>query len=231
MAETSGKMVIMENIPFVLEEEKIIGRMHMRGSGHRFADNLRELIAIVTPVARPKAMYKISCVANKEADSVEIDGIKFGGRLIRLNLDQVDTVFPYVATCGREVETIEVPARDILKRHCLEAIKLTLVITASMHLQKHINQHYAAGELSNMSPGEIESWPVTQQKELFSVLGDVEGGIGVKLTPGGLMMPIKSRSGLHYTNEVKFISCLICTQKRCPGRQAAYNPELAAKYQ
>jgi hypothetical protein len=231
MAEVLEKTVIMDNIPFTLKEEKIIGSMHMHGPGQRFADNLRELIEIVTPLARPKAMYKIACVANKEPDSIEIDGVKFAGRLIRLNLDQVNTVFPYVATCGQEVEAIEVPARDILKRHCLEAIKLNLVITATVYLQKHLNQHYAAGELSNMSPGEIDSWPVAQQKELFAVLGDVEGRIGVKLTSGGLMSPIKSRSGLHYTNDVKFISCYICTQKKCPGRQAAYDPVLAAKYQ
>jgi hypothetical protein len=230
MTETAEKTIVLENIPFELKEENILKTMHVHGPAQRFTDNLRELIGVVTPVARPKAMYKISCVANKGPDSVEIDGVKFDGRLIRLNLDRVNTVFPYVATCGQEVESIEVPPRDILKRHCLEAIKMALVITASVHLQKHLNEHYAPGELSNMSPGEIQSWPVTQQKELFTLLGDVEGKIGVKLTPGGLMMPIKSRSGLHYTDDVKFISCYICTQKRCSGRHAAYNPEMAARY-
>lgn len=230
MTETLEKTVILENIPFTLQEDKIISSMHVHGSAQRFTDNLRELIEIVVPLARPKAMFKISCVSNKKPDSVEIDGVEFGGRLIRLNLDQVNTVFPFVATCGHEVEAIEVPARDILKRHCLEAIKLSLVVTASVFLQKYIKQNFGAGELSNMNPGELESWPITQQKQLFAVLGDVEGRIGVKLTPGGLMKPIKSRSGLYYTNDVKFISCYLCTQKRCTGRQVAFNPEMAEKY-
>jgi hypothetical protein len=230
MAKIGNNVEILANIPFVLEADTILGRLHSHSPGQRFAENIRALIEIVAPIARPKAIYKVSCVAKKEADSVEIDGVPFISRLIRINLDQVDTVFPYVATCGREVEAVEIPSRDILKRHCLEAIKMSLVISASMYLQEHLNRLYSVGELSNMSPGEIESWPITQQKELFSVIGDVEGRIGVKLTEGGAMLPIKSRSGFHYTTAVKFVSCLICTQKRCAGRQVAYDQELAGKY-
>ena len=231
MAEAVNKVEILRDIPFELDAEKILKSLHLHGDSKRFAETLRELIAIITPVARPKAMYRVSCVSLPEPGSVEIDGVRFGGNLVRINLENVKTVFPYVATCGLEAEAVEVPARDILKRHCLEAIKLALVISASNHLQNQLSRLYSLGELSNMSPGEIESWPVTQQKKLFSVLGDVEGSIGVKLTEGGAMMPLKSRSGLYYSSDVKFVSCLICTQKRCAGRHAAFDPELAKKYQ
>lgn len=229
--EKDKNIEVLENIPFVLKPDKILKSMDLHGSSRRFAENVEELIEMVTPLARPKAMYKVSCVGEKGTDSVEIDGVTFNSHLIRINLDKVKTVFPFVATCGQEVEAIEVPARDILRRHCLEAIKLALMASASMFMQKHLTARYGLDELSYMSPGEIESWPVTQQKELFTVLGDVEDLIGVKLTEGGLMTPIKSRSGLHWATGVKFVSCLICTQKRCTGRQAAFNAEMAEQYQ
>jgi cobalamin-dependent methionine synthase I len=77
---------------------------------------------------------------------------------------------------------------------------MTLVIEASIHLKNHLIQRYALGELSNMSPGGNKEWPITQQKELFSVLGDVEGMIGVRLAEGYTMVPMKSRSGIHFSS-------------------------------
>ncbi len=230
MAETQDNLKIFMDIPFELDAEKILKSLRLHGSNQRFAENIHELIEIITPIARPKAMYKVSCVSQVDHDAIEIDGVKFTSNLVRINLGKVKTVFPYVATCGQEVDAVEVPARDILSRHCLEAIKLALVISASQYIHKYLSEVYSLGELSNMSPGELESWPITQQKELFAILGDVEGSIGVKLTEGGAMKPLKSRSGLHYSADVKFVSCLLCTQKRCTGRQAAYDPELAQKY-
>ncbi len=82
-----------------------------------------------------------------------------------------------------------------------------------------------------MNPGEAEAFPIDQQKKLFSILGDVEGMIGVKLTENCAMIPLKSTSGIYFSKETKFIGCLLCTHKRCQGRKAAYNPELAKKYQ
>jgi len=81
-----------------------------------------------------------------------------------------------------------------------------------------------------MNPGSLESWPITQQKELFSLFGNVEELIGVKLTDSCVMFPLKSVSGIYFPTEINFESCQLCPREKCIGRRTPYDPELAKKY-
>ncbi|MCG8400671.1 MAG: vitamin B12 dependent methionine synthase, partial [Firmicutes bacterium] len=65
-----------------------------------------------------------------------------------------------------------------------------------------------------------------EQKKLFSILGDCSEKIGVELTDSLLMVPVKSISGIFFPAEAGFESCLLCPRADCPGRRAAYDPEL-----
>ncbi len=86
--------------------------------------------------------------------------------------------------------------------------------------------------MSRMAPGSgaADVWPITQQKELFSIFGNVEDLIGVKLTDKYLMIPIKSVSGIFFPTKCKFESCQLCPRERCVGRKAPYDPDLVKKY-
>ena len=77
-----------------------------------------------------------------------------------------------------------------------------------------------------MNPGSLADWPLEQQAELFEVLGDVRGAVGVELTESCLMIPIKSVSGIRFSTEVQFENCQLCPRDVCPGRRAPYDPEL-----
>ncbi len=81
-----------------------------------------------------------------------------------------------------------------------------------------------------MNPGSLEDWPITQQKQLFSIFGNVEDLIGVKLTDSFLMIPRKSVSGIYFPTEVMFYSCQLCQRKNCEERQAPYDKSLEDKY-
>jgi hypothetical protein len=81
-----------------------------------------------------------------------------------------------------------------------------------------------------MSPGSLEDWPIEQQRPLFSLLGNVEASIGVKLNKSLLMIPRKSVSGVYFPNEVTFYNCQLCPRERCEGRKAPYTEELAREY-
>jgi hypothetical protein len=229
--KTSDEVVVFNKIPVDLKADQILKQMRLHGDPKRFEEIIRELIATVTPIARPKALYKVSCIEKKETDSLEIDGVKFSSRLLRDNLDQVESVFVGLATCGTEVDAIELPAGDVMKRYCLDAIKLALVVSASTYLQNHLAGKFGLGELSTLNPGELKQFPIEMQKNLFEILGDVEGMIGVKLTQNCALVPTKSRSGIFFSKETQFISCRMCLMKRCQARRAAYDPELAKQYQ
>ena len=223
-------MEILNSIPVNLEPGRILKQMRLRRKNTQIEEMVQELVEVVQPLARPKAIYEVSYIDNKDGDTVTIDGVRFASRLLRVNLDTVERVFPYVATCGKELEEIAVPSGDFMKSFCLDSIKTTVLGSAINYLSDYLKNRYALGKMSHMNPGSLESWPITQQKELFSLLGDVESLIGVRLTEGSVMYPLKSVSGMYFPTEISFESCQLCPREKCIGRRAPYDPELARKY-
>ncbi len=224
-------MEIFNDIPVSLELKEVLRRMRIREKNTFVEKTARELIDIARPIAKPKAVYEVSYVENKNEDLLDIGGVTFTSRVLRVNLDKVERVFPYVVTCGRELDEIAVPTRDFMRSYCLDIIKETSLRSAISYLENYLKRNYALGQLSRMNPGSLASWPITQQRELFSILGNVEELIGVKLTESCLMIPVKSVSGIFFPTEVKFESCQLCPREVCSGRRAPYNPDLAKKYQ
>ena len=226
-------MEILSEIPVSLDTEKVLERMNIRKKREEMGKGVQELIDLVLPIARPKAIYQVSYVDNKAEDSVEVDGVSFTSRVLRDNLDKVGRVFPFVATCGREMDEIDIPVDEFMKCYYLDQIKEMVLELAMGYLEGHLTRKYGLGQISEMEPGSLESWPITQQKELFSIfgnVGNVEDAIGVQLTDKYLMVPVKSVSGVYFPTEIKFESCQLCPRKKCIGRKARYNPELAEKY-
>ncbi len=224
-------MEILDNIPASLEPERILRHMRFRNKNRQVEKMVRELIEIVQPIAKPKAIYEVAYIDEKNGDTVTIDSVRFTSRVLRINLNEVERVFPYIATCGRELEEITVPSGDLMNSYCLDAIKTVVLGSAVTYLGDYVKSHYALGEMSHMNPGSLESWPITQQKELFSLFGDVESLIGVRLTDSFVMHPLKSVSGVYFSTEIRFESCQLCPREKCIGRRAPYNAELAKKYQ
>ena len=134
----------------------------------------------------------------------------------------------YNTTCGKEVDEIDIPDSDFLKRFWLDSIKATLLGVSCHHLSNLLNQRYKLGKTSTMSPGsgDVSIWPIEQQRELFALFGDVETLIGVTLTDSFLMIPNKSLSGISFSNEIDFQSCQLCHRENCFGRRAPFDKEL-----
>jgi hypothetical protein len=228
-------MEVLNDIPIDLDLEAVIKRMRLRNRNDSILANIREMLDTARPIARPKAVCEVAYVENKNGDSLEIGGVKFASRVLRVNLDEVERVFPYVITCGRELDEIEIPAADFIKGYYLDQIKETALVLARQYVEDYLKKKYALGQLSRMAPGagtEID-WPITQQMELFSIFGGrdkVTELIGVRLTDTFLMVPIKSVSGIFFPTEVSFESCQLCPRERCVGRRAPYDPEMVKKY-
>ena len=137
-------------------------------------------------------------------------------------------MFAYVTTCGREADEIETPQGDVLAEFWLDTIKADLLSASTRYLNKLLQRRYKLGKTAVMNPGAGDAtvWPIEQQAELFSLLGDVEGLIGVRLTDSFLMLPNKSVSGIRFPTEIDFQSCQLCHRENCPGRRSPFNKEL-----
>ena len=223
-------MEVFNSIPVDLEPDKVLKFMRMRDSNQQVERMVQELVEVARSIAKPKAVYKVSYVDDKDGDTVTIDGVRFTSRVLRINLDKVERVFPYIATCGMELEEIAVPSSDVMKSFCFDAIKTMVLRSAITYFSSRLTERYALGKMSHMNPGSLESWPLTQQKELFSLFGNAEELIGVRLTKSCVMFPLKSSSGIYFPSEIKFESCQLCLREKCIGRRAPYDPELAKRY-
>jgi hypothetical protein len=221
---------VLDNIPITISPEEVMGALRVSKKNSSIDGTVANLLEKAVKVARPKALYKISYIDRKNGDTVTIDGVQFSSRILRKNLENVERVFPYVATAGRELENIALPKEDFMGMFCFDAIK-ELILESSYHfLEKYIKEKYAPGTMAHMNPGSLSDWPVSQQIPLFSLFGDVEGLIGVTLTPSFLMNPIKSVSGIYFPTEIDFKSCMLCPRHPCSKRRAEYNPEMVKKF-
>jgi hypothetical protein len=223
-------MDILDDIAVTLDAEAMMERLHMGGKSPSFKALFDELIVEVLPVARPKVLFKVSYLDGRTEDNVTIEGVEFHSRILRKNLEKAERVFPYIVTAGRELETIPVEKGDVMRGYCLDAIKECILEEALLHLEAHLQARFQPGTMAHMNPGSLKDWPVSQQPVLFSLFGDVEGLIGVKLTESNLMNPIKSVSGIHFPTEVDFKSCKLCIRHPCVKRRAAYDPDMVLHY-
>jgi hypothetical protein len=115
----------------------------------------------------------------------------------------------------------------------LDTVKALVLGACRRALDGHLTRRFALGKTVTMSPGSGDAtlWPIEQQRELFSLLGDVRGRIGVELTESFLMVPNKTVSGLRFATEVDFRSCQLCRREDCPGRSAAFDEGLWHSYE
>jgi hypothetical protein len=157
---------------------------------------------------------------------VKVNGVFLSSRVLRVNLDKAHRVFPFVATCGGELEDWSQGITDILEKYWADAIKETAVRQAVRCLNEFLLEHFQPGKLSRMNPGSLPDWPLSEQRPLFSILGEGPRDIGVHLTDHCLMLPIKSVSGIWFPTTESFESCKLCPRDKCPGRRAAYDREL-----
>ena len=220
---------VLDNIPVKIDVVDVQARLRMRGDTKRIGGMIQELVEMVTQVARPKVIYKVSQVTNADGKKLEVDGVEFTHHVPALNFSQGERVFPYVATCGVEVETLKLPPGNALKGYCLDIIKnMVLLRSAGNYLQDHLKQTYHLEEISRIAPGEAMG-TTAQQPKLFSILGDVEGSIGVRLSAHNIMLPEKSGSGIYFETSIKIESCQLCPND-CRGRRAPHDPEMFNKF-
>jgi len=222
---------ILDHIPFKVDTSVLLTRLHVR-EGSRDAKDMHDLLETARPLLRPKAIYKVSYVEGRGSDGVYVEGVLFMSRVLRANLGKVQRVFPYIATCGTELDELDIPSDDFTRRYWIDAIKDMALRTSLEYLQSYLRRKYALEKTSTMSPGaaDIDIWPIEQQKQLFSLFPNAKSLIGVTLTDSFLMIPNKSVSGILFPTEVSFKSCQVCQRKNCPSRAAPFDSDLMKSY-
>jgi hypothetical protein len=222
---------VLDNIPLELTPETVLEGMRMRRRSRAMDDMVAELVERARPVARPKALYDVCTVEGQGGDAMSVGGVTFTSRLMVDNFSGVERAFPFVSTCGGELDDLAIDRTDMMAVFVLDAIKMVALGAAGRFLHEHLKTRFGLADLSSMNPGDLASWPISQQGPLFSIFGDVEELIGVRLTDSFAMVPNKSGSGIYYQGESHFEDCMLCPIIDCPGRRLPYDAVLAERYQ
>ena len=215
-------MEIIDPIPVVLDAAEMAARLRFDPERAGF-ESLDELMALAGGLIRPRGVFDIAYIGAKGERTVEVSGLTFESPILRKNLETTNRVFPYIITSGPDLERVASAQTDLLKQYYLEEMANFALEKAAAWLSARLEERFGLGPLSNMSPGSLEDWPITEQPKLFAIFGDTERIIGVRLTDSMLMVPRKSISGILFPSEEGFQSCLLCDRANCPGRRTPYN--------
>ncbi len=221
-------MELLENIPVDIDVGEVKRRLRLRGEQQ--SEQIRALIEVAVPLISARAAFMVAYIDEKGDDDVTINGVRLRSRVLRKNLAEVGRVFPYVVTLGHELEAKVADQSDMLEKYYLDTIGNVALTRSRRHVEERLQSKYALGGMSFMSPGSLKDWPIEEQRPLFSIIGDVEAAIGVRLSESLLMIPRKSVSGIYFATEINFQSCQLCPRERCEGRRARYDEGMAREY-
>jgi hypothetical protein len=216
---------VLDAIPFDPDLPWLLKRLRIKEGSANYAE-LSHLLDQARPIAHPKGFYQVSYIDQRGEDWVEIQGKRFDSQVLAVNLKNAHRVFPYLATCGSELQEWAASFDDMLLNYWAEIVKEAALFNAIRVLFEDLDQRYQPGHIASMSPGSLQDWPIQQQVPLFGLFGEYTQQIGVQLTDSLLMVPTKTVSGIRFPTEANFESCELCPREGCPGRRAVYNPEL-----
>lgn len=219
--------MVIDTIPFHLSADELLEQLHLDPADD-YADDIALLVQKAVQIARPKVLLKEAYIEARDVDSVTISGAVFVSRVLHANTAGIDRVIAFVATCGHELDALQSEYDDPLLLYCLDCIKAQALKTARKRLRDVVAHQFGMQKTASMSPGSGDAsvWPIEQQKQLFTLMGDVGSLIGVQLTASCLMQPNKTVSGIIFPTEKDFATCQLCHREHCPGRQAPFNEQL-----
>jgi len=216
---------VIDQVPLCFDVGSILDRAGL----DRTPDHLslaERLAGEAVALGRPKALYRASSPRKETERTVVVDGVTLTSRVLRVNLDQADRVFPFVATCGWELDGWVTKKDDPLERRVADVLSEVALYLALGALRERLREEYHLATISRMSPGSLEDWPLQEQRALFQLFDDTERAVGVRLTKDLMMLPRKSLSGILFASDELFESCLLCPKEECPTRLMPYDRDL-----
>lgn len=215
---------VIKNIPFEIDITQLKKDLMIKNQVD--VQKLLQMVKEAEGLANPRAMYREVYITEKSEDYLVIDDLQLNSKILRKNIAEVDRVFIYVITVGKEIESWAKKEQGILESFWAEEIQKVILNSAVNYVYEKLDRLIGSEIVSEMNPGSLVDWPIEEQVKVFSLLGDVEGEIGLKLTDSFLMLPAKSISGIKFSTESKFKNCQLCQRDNCPGRRASFDQKL-----
>jgi len=223
----SKKIIVLKDIPFTPDIEKIRRRLHVYASETETESVIKKYLEKSRETAKPKAIYSTGKIDKINGEHIIISSTPFQSILLKNNIENAEYLFPYLATAGKELDTIKVETENRIESDCLNLIKESALVSAVNYLQKIIKQTLNLPFLLSIDPGDFENWPRSERAQVLSLFGDNVKNIDVTLNKKHEFVPEWTRCGFLYNTEIKIESCQVCCKEPCMGRRMRFNEELA----
>jgi hypothetical protein len=219
---------LIDQISLRFDVRSILKRADLEGTPRDLA-LIERLGGAAAALGKPRALCRAVSLRKETKRTVVVDGVTLTSRVLRVNLEPVDTVFPFVATCGRELDRWVTAKAKSVEQRVADVISEMALYSALGALKERLREEYHLPTISRMSPGSLEDWPLQEQRLLFRLFDDPERAVGVRLTKDLMMLPRKSLSGILFASEELFESCLLCPREECPARLLPYDRDLLTR--
>lgn len=223
-------MEVLE-VPFIFDREEYNRRVKME-LYEGMEEEIEALLDKALSLVKPKAVFREMGVGRRKKSSMEagfknihIGNQVFDDPVILSHLSGVDKIYPYITTCGNELEELA-KSDDMLVVFWVDALKQMAMDRAFNYCRKCIKERHSIEKLHSLNPGSNscgEGWDMGDQKKLFSFFPEVEEKLGVHLTGSMLMVPNKTVSGIMFESDKDFVSCLECDKIHCPNRKMIHD--------
>jgi hypothetical protein len=216
--------VFWDHIPSSVTKEEVLKSMGMPVD-HMYGKYVDEMIEATEDIVNLKAVIIEFQIKGRTDDSVTIGEETFVSKTLAEKFSSVDTVYAYLATCGREIEDYSESLDNIVNQYALEGIMAIHLRNATIHMTEYLD-NVLDGQTFCVSPGSFEDWPLAAQHPFFALMGEYVEKAGICLSDSGVMRPGKSVSGFRYRVEKDAHDCRLCLKRDCIDRNGAFDPNL-----
>lgn len=213
-----------DHISCTVTKEEVLRRMGMPVD-HMYGKYINEMIEASKDIVNPKAACRVYAIEDRTEDTVTIGGKVFTSRILGEKLKNVDEVYAYLCTCGKEIADFSEALGDIIKELALDGIMNIYLLKAAIYMTEQLD-NALDGQTLCVSPGSFEDWPLTDQHALFALMGDDVAKTGIELTESGIMYPVKSVSGFRFKAAKDGHDCRLCLKRDCLDRDGDFDADL-----
>lgn len=192
------------------------------GAESEEAEYFLALLAEWTPWIKPKCAFVPAAVSlNTPPPGVLVGDALFKSEFLRTRIQNAETVWAFLVTCGREGYDQLTALTDPLEKFWAEYVLEDALDAAWRESETFFHHEVYVGKTAAIAPGSRSEWPIAEQDPLFRLLGDAAPQCGVTLTNSMLMLPPKTVSGIRFSSEEGYVSCAYCGRGHCPRRRTA----------
>jgi hypothetical protein len=218
-------MRLIENINYNVAEDKIMAALQYKMKASQSIRMLKKVLFMIEKtkkIIQPKIIYTVKNIESKDKQDITLENeISFSLGNLHKTFNHSNSLTVFIATLGIELDkeiNRYVQNHKLLDGYLLDFIGSYIIEQIVEGFQRSMDKDIKSlGQKTTrrFSPGYC-SWKLGQQKNIFAT---VEGQrIGVQLSPGNLMVPKKSISGIFGVieeDQISYNPCLHCKKQNC----------------